>query len=204
MNVVSKTRREKWTPLKTWSQSSRAVLKWTASTSFPYKHSLSRLELHVTICYYRSCLQRQGRRQFLCETLNTTVLRPDRATVTTCTSTQPQNSNHSQVPVTISLIFAAIKWFHLEPLHKSSYWPQLFKQVFKIAAEIRHNIYEKMNCSIWTWLSIWYTSSCIHFVVCLTTGPLPLPQRLLDKVQVMDKIMEKLDCAGRNESFNAV
>jgi len=61
MNVLPKRWREKWTPLKTWSQSSRTVLQWSASMSFPYKHSLSRLELHVTICYCRSfCRDRGG------------------------------------------------------------------------------------------------------------------------------------------------
>jgi hypothetical protein len=63
---------------ETWSQSSGTVLKRSASMSFPYKHSLSRLELHVTVCNCRSCLHRQGRREILRETLNTTVLRPGR------------------------------------------------------------------------------------------------------------------------------
>ena len=60
MNVVWKRSREKWTPLKTWSQNIQTVLQWSATISFPYKHSLSRLELHVTICYCRSFCRQGG------------------------------------------------------------------------------------------------------------------------------------------------
>ena len=120
MNVVSKRWREKWTPLKTWSQSSRTALQWPASMSFPYKHSLSRLELHVTICYCRSFCRDRGGGKFNVKRWVRPFFARNRATVTTCKSTQPQNSNHTRFPVIIPVIFAAINWFHLEPHDKTS------------------------------------------------------------------------------------